>query len=771
MTVGEALGTAFLWYAVLSLVGVLTYPYVYLICSQLWDRGLSLHRPFSLATLLLPFWIIGNISPISVKIYVVIAFLLVAGVAGWFVAYRFGDISTFLLHRWRTILVFEIASLALFLGYVLFRGFKPDISGTEKPMELAFLNASIRSGTIPVKDPWFAGEWINYYDFGYVVYATIARITSISGEISFNLALASVFAMSVVAASGLAANLSVAAIGFNRWLTPGVAVLSGFIIGFAGNLYAAIQFIQRPARTLDESWWSGIGWSSSRVIEDSGFTDGSTRTLITEFPAFSWILGDLHPHVIAYPWFITAFALACNLAFVMRSEPFSTEKSVVAATVTGLFAGVLYGANTWDVPIIAILVLLALVSGLISTRVRSAVFSAVAATIGFLVTATPFFLRYDSPVGGTNTTSDDQSAIIGFLGLDNSIGYVAWDRSSIAEILMHWGALLALAILVLGLLLAQSARWSRTLQLLLISATVIAFVLSLVFSAPVLVILGIPLLCFCAFLWTDRDHPGVWITVASVSVALIVITGTEFLFVRDIFGDRMNTVFKISFQAWALLSISLPAMLSIAISRLPQDVFSRLVPVVTFVIATTMVVTSVYTPISLYRWSGEFQQWSGIDGLAYFERSRTSERAAIDWLSESGESIEVILEAPGCSYGSEGGLPHNRVSMATGIPTVFGWEGHEHQWRRGQPQLAGSFQDRVQDVRMMYESPGASQDLFENYGVTHVYIGIHETAGLQSCDNGGPYLIPDHSVLTELGWRLVYETPEESDDVRVYRVS
>jgi uncharacterized membrane protein len=90
------------------------------------------------------------------------------------------------------------------------------VHGTEKPMELAFLNAAMHLGGIPVPDPWFSGEPINYYYFGYVALAGIALLSGATGEVAFYLGLATAFSLATVAGGGLAANLAVAMGSYHR---------------------------------------------------------------------------------------------------------------------------------------------------------------------------------------------------------------------------------------------------------------------------------------------------------------------------------------------------------------------------------------------------------------------------------------------------------------------------------------------------------------------------------------------------------------------------
>ncbi len=767
MTVVETLQAALTWYLALTFVGIAVFPLLYVVCRSLPDRGISVYRPVGMAVILLPLWSVGNILSIPFNGWVIGALTVTAGVIAWTYALTRGDILAFLNEYRGTILAFELATLSLFLGYVLFRGFNPDILGTEKPMELAFLNAAINGGELPVQDPWFAGETINYYYFGYAALAAIAIITGIPGEIAFNLGLASAFSLATVAAAGLAANLAAVWAGFERWRVAMSALLAGFFIAAAGNLHAAREILGNPTGTLDASWWGGIGWSSSRVIEDTGFPDEGSRTVITEFPAFSWILGDLHPHVIAYPWLIAAIALTVNFSLVAMTRPAIRQVSLASIPV-GLSLAVLYSANSWDVPIVLALFGIALLPLIYSRDLR-----AVSATIGsvmgaFAIAAGPFAMRYDSPTGvhGHESTSVIES-VPGIGEIISSLGYVTWNRSSTGELLTHWGGFLLILVPVVAWL-----TWSdwpairRNLMLILIIVS-IAIAGSLILPAPALFLFGVPGILVAAVTLAGPDNRGQYPTAGIIAAGLFVLCVVEFFFVRDPFGDRMNTVFKFSFQVWALFSIGLSVLLPLMLARVRQTLSIGITTALIAVVSVAIIVSSLYAPVSAYRWSQNAPGWNGLDGLAYVERVQPDERAAIDWINNADETFGTILEAPGCAYGSDNFIPHNRISVGTGHATVIGWDGHQHQWRRGQPELLEEVAERIEAAQSIFEQPEDAISLLGQYDITHVVIGVHERDGYRTCPHGAPYAVPDDEALRDLGWEPVFT----SSTVRVYRIA
>jgi uncharacterized membrane protein len=171
-----------------------------------------------------------------------------------------------------------------------------------------------------------------------------------------------------------------------------------------------------------------------------------------------------------------------------------------------------------------------------------------------------------------------------------------------------------------------------------------------------------------------------------------------------------------------------------------------------------------YPIVATYQWANHFTDWRGLDGLAYGTESDSDDVAAIRWLAAHGAPGDVVLEAAGCSYRPFNRLPFSRVSAFTGIPTVIGWDGHERQWRAGQPSALGDIPQRQADVATMYADPGSS--LFADYGVTWLFVGAYELGDWRGeCDVAGPYANVDDPDYPGPGWQEAFR----SGETRIYR--
>ncbi|HVX31122.1 MAG TPA: DUF2298 domain-containing protein, partial [Nitrolancea sp.] len=206
MTISDVAIEGIRWYLVLSVIAWLMYPFIFLALPGLPDRGLSLVRPLGLLlAALLPWWL-SALTPIPYATELIIGLPALLAIAGWFSVLRTPDFGSFLRAQRTRLIVYEVITAALFVGYVVVRSFNPNIQHTEKPMELAFLTTLQHTRSLPPPDPWFLGHSINYYYLGYLLMALPARLARIAPSHAFNLALATLFATATVAAVGTAIN-------------------------------------------------------------------------------------------------------------------------------------------------------------------------------------------------------------------------------------------------------------------------------------------------------------------------------------------------------------------------------------------------------------------------------------------------------------------------------------------------------------------------------------------------------------------------------------
>ena len=197
------------WYLSITLLGLLIFPLVYRLLPGLPDRGYSASRTLGLMLWGYIFWLLASLGILRNNLTgILFALALLGGLSLWTLrAIPHEDLKAWWREHRGNVLVGELLFLIVFGGYALVRSYMPEAIGTEKPMELAFINAILKSPTFPPRDPWLAGYSISYYYFGYVIVAMLAKLTATAGSVAFNMGIISIFALSALGAYGLVYNL------------------------------------------------------------------------------------------------------------------------------------------------------------------------------------------------------------------------------------------------------------------------------------------------------------------------------------------------------------------------------------------------------------------------------------------------------------------------------------------------------------------------------------------------------------------------------------
>src|SRR5215216_2562575 len=201
--------TAFLaWYILIAALGLLTFPLGFYLFPALAERGYSFAPAFGLLIWGYTFWLLASLRMAQNDIGGLLLGLVILGsLSAWaWINCRVEIVSWFGLHR-RLILTTEVLFLLAF-GFMAFvRSANPEIVGTEKPMELMFINGIMNSPTFPTRDLWLSGYSISYYYFGYAMASMLALFTGVPATMAFNLMIALIFGLSAIGAYGILYNL------------------------------------------------------------------------------------------------------------------------------------------------------------------------------------------------------------------------------------------------------------------------------------------------------------------------------------------------------------------------------------------------------------------------------------------------------------------------------------------------------------------------------------------------------------------------------------
>jgi uncharacterized membrane protein len=850
------IGAVLVWWLVSSVIGLLALPLVWRLFSRLPDRGFGFSRAFGLLATGYVLWLGASVGVIRNDLGGALAAMgVVAGLSLWAIAGRWAELWAWIRDNRRTLLVIEGLFFIGFAFWATVRAFNPEIVATEKPMELAFLNSVMLSPSFPPRDPWLAGYGISYYYFGYVIVGMLTRLTGVATGVAFNLANAMWFALTLLGAYAVVFNL-VAHKGIkplhliSSLLGPWFVLISGNLEGFLEVLHADHIFWQTSADgAMTSRFWTWLGlqdlvnppapvptllpdrflwwWRASRVVHDVKLT-GETVEVIDEFPFFSFLLADNHPHLLALPFVLMAIgfifqvylslspgevrlgrirssprlvegltlvsviavmtaALARAIPLIAAGEPTGVGLTAVLKVVVLFTLGVLlvdnlililigvvpalvsrpvfwpaawiFGSlaflNTWDFPIYLSLMIVVLwwvnrsepLSSLWKPLLSSA---AGLGTLG-VVFYLPWYPGFNSQAGGILPNIAFPTRLVQFVVMFGTmlIPILAWlvvklygERHSVS-----WSAFLILGLgLPLGLFLLSAALGflivigSPTLlqeSLYNIGATSVgsalpeilrrwlfsgtAIVLGLIFSATVLLLLRRQAATGRRRSSASEVREAWPFAAMMVGIGALLIIGPEFLFLKDTFMSRMNTVFKFYFAAWILWGL--------ASAYVMHELWSAPFGGRTLLAAAAsvpLILGLAYPILAIDTKTNDFHTVDGptLDGTAHLELDDPADYAAIQWIKANLKE-GVIAEAVGGSY-----TQYARISAHTGFPTVLGWDFHEIQWR-GSAEPQGS---RKEDIQHLYETrdPQEALGIIQRYGIDYVYIGPLERTTYRS---------------------------------------
>ncbi len=790
-----------LWYLLLTLLGWLTFPLAFRLLPGLADRGYALSRSLGLLLWGYVFWLLASLGLLYNTpggVWLALAALAALSLPlGW---PRREQMRAWLRnHRgavWTTEILFALA----FAFMTAVRAANPEILGTEKPMELAFINAILHSPAFPPHDPWLAGYAISYYYFGYVLVAMLAQATLTAAPVAFNLGLSAIFALGVTGAYGVAYTLlspqaAPDDAGAAHPLPPLLAPVFVFLLGNAEALLEAmhmrglfwradgasafwawldIKDLTSPPQALAWSpqrfwWW----WRASRVLQDYSL-GGSPKEIIDEFPAFSYVLGDLHPHVLAMPFALLAVGLALNLyrgGARRAAGGFAPARWHLNAPAFALAAVVLGGMaflNTWDFPIYV--GLFAAAYALRRARFdgwrwsRLGEFATLGAALGGAgaLLYLPFYLGFSSQAGGLipNWVYPTRGAhlwvMFGTLFAPLFVWLcwqVARQRVSLRRGLAWSAALMGAGLLFALLLGGALAVLPQTSGLFLggMEAATLQQAQRAFFARRLaqpggwltLLALLTPLIALLTEGVAARRRSGMLFPALLALFGGLLVLAPEFVFLRDQFGWRMNTIFKFYYQAWMLFSLAAAYGIVVTLRRAAPPARSLAAAGLLFSLGAGMLY-----PVWAFRSrTANFRppRWT-LDGGAYLEAQSPDDMAAIRWLEAAPPG--VVAEAVGGSYSA-----FARAATYSGHPAVLGWPGHESQWRGGAKEMG----TREADMRRLYETAAWSQAqaILRQYNVRYVFVGSLEQQAYR---------------VNEGKFRQNLELVFEQGQTRVYRV-
>lgn len=618
----------------------------------------------------------------------------------------------------------ELLFFAFFLLWTYCAGFHPAAYGTEKFMDYGFMEAMMRSETLPATDLWYSQGTINYYYGGQYFAVFLTKLSGTKVELTYNLMRTFVAGLAFSMPFSLVYQMVRDRLGrtVSRWKRRLPAVFgfgAGIAVSIAGNMHYVvygqiIPLIQKLRGEEVSGYWFP---DATRYI---GFNPDVPDKTIHEFPCYSFVLGDLHAHVVnimfvllllglLYAWMKKVRNMRLKAETMSRREFWKKQLLMPHLLAVGALLGMFQWTNYWDFVIYFVVtggtvLFMNIVTQEGQLKWVLAVTAAQAAEILILasVIILPFTLQFD--------TGNMVQGIA-----------LAQNHSLPHQLLILWGLPAILTILFIVSLLVEKLKRPQQKSIYHLLASI---------RLPDLfaVIMGL-----CA-------------------IGLVMIP--ELVYVRDIYENgnaRANTMFKLTYQAYIMFGMTMIYV----IFRMLIIGKNKLLKAVSLMGVVLFIWTCGYFGNSAQAWFGEIwkpSQYKGLNATAFLETDFSEDAEGIRWLKENVKDVQVVLEANGDSYSE-----YERVSAMTGLPTIMGWYVHEWLWRNDVADL----NEKSAEIENIYTSldKDVVAELLKKYDVSYIFVG--------SCERRKYGEALNESLLKSLGETVFQDAEYETYIVKI----
>lgn len=598
----------------------------------------------------------------------------------------------------------ELLFLLVFLLWTYLVGFRPQAYGTEKFMDYGFMQAMMRSDVLPAKDIWYSQGTINYYYGGQYFAVFLTRLTGSRVEVTYNLMRTFVAAMAFVLPFSLIRQMLGDRIktkntGRNKYFPTVAGVTAGVAVSIAGNGYFIVYRCLLPlinklrGITTEVSYWfpNATRYIGYRPVNENDKT-------ISEFPSYSFILGDLHAHVVNVMFVLLVIGLLYawmketlrkdrrELTERMKAEQGDTSEQLRSDVswkkhllsphliLVSILLGMFQWSNYWDFVIYFVVTgAVVLFANIIQLKgkavkvIKITFLQAVEVIVISYLVVLPFTIKFETMVQGVA---------------------LAQYHSMLYQLAVIWGLPVMITLLLIITVLTEVLKKKEKTS-------------------------------FHRFL-AGIAIPDLFAVLAGLcAIGLVFLP--EVVYVRDIYEQgyaRANTMFKLTYQAYILFGL----VMGYAIYRLLLISRQKVLKTLAGLGLLLLIWTVGYFGDAVYSWFGEVwnpSEYQGLDAEGYLETDFSEDAQAIYWLKDNVEGSPVVLEANGDSY-----TGYERVSASTGLPTVLGWYVHEQLWRNDVEDL----NQKSADIQNIYtwNSEELVRNLLEHYDVSYIFVGSKE---------------------------------------------
>lgn len=658
------------WWLIFLSLGLIFFPLSTLLFNSFFDRGYIFAKILGLLLLSYSSWLLASLHILpfgTISLFVLLGIFLVINSV---VAYR-KKTST---KNYINLKIFALEEGLFLVGLIFWawvRSFEPSIHGLEKFMDFGFINSILQSTYFPPKDMWMTPLSINYYYFGHLVTAVMIKFSLLRPEVGYNLMLATLFALTLTASFALGSTFYSFFVAHNLKLNNrrilAAGAFAGFLVALGGNLHSIYAFFQSysPPDNPVPFWQLPLSFNFSGY-----WYPNATRFIpftIHEFPIYSFVVADLHGHVLNIPFVLLIIAMMVKI--FRQSNVYLFDYLLL-----GLLIGISLMTNVLDGPIYLLLTFLTIAFGHIRTQklgsaLKAAFKTTSLVTLLAIVFSLPFWISFKPFASGI-------------------------------------GVLCAPSFLIdkgrLGLFLFEANHCARSPWWML--SILWGFFYFVLFSFFYLIVIK-----GRQKLSQLEDHDFFPLLLAGFATILIIIP--EFFYVKDIYPAhyRANTVFKFGYQAFIIFGLASGYALMRILSKVKNIPYRLVVVALFFLVA-------IYPNFAIRSYYHDLKGEQSLDGLSYLNTLYPGDYQTILWIRQNIKNQPIILEGQGDSY-----TDYARISSNTGLPTVIGWPVHEWLWR-GSYDEAGK---RSSEVTTLYESADVNltQQLLKKYKVSYVVIG------------------------------------------------
>lgn len=566
------------WWFLFLVVGIISLPLCWLFFKRFVDLGYGLAKTTGFLIITFAAFFLGtlHLAPLTnLTLYSILAIYLAINVLIFWKNKQ--KIYLSILKNLRTLIAQEILFTAGFVFWTLIRGYQPDIRGLEKFMDFGFINSILKSQYLPPIDMWFAQKPINYYWFGHLWVAVATKLSNIPSAVTYNLMLATILGLTLVSAFSIVSTLVKKLDNkIDKRVFFAAGIISALLLAFAGNFHTPIYALKEGPKNY---WYP----DATRFI---GYNPETEDKTIHEFPIYSFVVSDLHAHLINLPFVLLFIAFLLNYTARLKDKDKSCLKNILPV---GFVLGVMFMTNTWDfgnyflLSVIAISLINFKNNGANLKSIFKTSVSLLAIVAIGLLAALPFIFNFESITQGIRFVNN---------------------RTPLWQLGVLWGFPAVLTAIFIFFLYKLRHK-TRDSDL---------FILSLLFTS--------------------------WLLIAI----------PEVVYVKDIYiasHHRANTMFKLTYQAFVMFYLSSGYIAIRTLSWLKNTAHKSLLLIFyTLLFASVLA----YPSFAINSFYGELKNYRGLSGDFWLKDSRPSEYAVISWLKNNTKGQPIILEAPGDSY-------------------------------------------------------------------------------------------------------------------------